>query len=151
MRVFLILLAIVAVSFFVACGDDDDDDDGGATPVGIALQEWSVVSDVSVGPAGPFEFTIENVGPMDTHEFVIFKTDLAPGALPTLDDGTVDEEGEGVELIDEVEDIAVDATETLTVDLAAGDYVFICNILDEEEDPPEAHYQEGMRTGFSVR
>lgn len=149
MRIFLVLLAIAGTSLFLACGDDDDDD-GGPTAVGITLQEWSVIPDVDSGPAGSFEFTIENVGPMDTHEFVIFKTDLDADNLPTLDDGTVDEEGEGVEIVDEVEDVAVDATETLTVDLETGDYVFICNILDEEEDPPEAHYQEGMRVGFTV-
>jgi hypothetical protein len=52
------------------------------------------------------------VGPEDTHEFVVFKTDLAADALPTASDGSVDEEGEGVELVDEIEDIAVGDTPT---------------------------------------
>jgi hypothetical protein len=73
------------------------------------------------------------VGPEDTHEFVVFKTDLGPDALPTAADGSVDETGEGVELIDEIEDIAPgDTPPPLTVSLDAGSYVFICNIVEEE-------------------
>jgi len=37
---------------------------------------------------------------------------------------------------------------TPTVDLEAGSYVLICNIFDDAEN--EAHYQEGMRTAFTV-
>ena len=36
----------------------------------------------------------------------------------------------------------------MTLDLEAGNYVLICNIYDADED--EAHYQEGMRTAFTV-
>ena len=50
--------------------------------------------------------------------------------------------------MDEVEDIAVGDTPTLTVDLTAGSYVLICNICDEAEQ--ESHHQEGMRTTFTV-
>ena len=71
-------------------------------------------------PAGDVTFNVTNTGPEDIHEFVVFMTDLAPDALPTAPDGSVDEEGEGVELIDEIEDIAVGDTPTLTVALDAG-------------------------------
>jgi uncharacterized cupredoxin-like copper-binding protein len=60
----------------------------------------------------------------------------------------VDETGEGVTLQDEIEDIEVGDTQTLTVDLAAGSYVLICNIYDKAEK--EAHYQQGMRVEFTV-
>ena len=40
-----------------------------------------------------------------THEFVIFKTDLPQDQLPTNSDGDVDEEGTGVTHIDEIEGI----------------------------------------------
>jgi hypothetical protein len=53
-----------------------------------------------------------------------------------------------MEVIDEIEDLAVDTSETLSVDLVAGPYVLICNIYDKKEK--ESHYQEGMRTGFTV-
>ena len=71
--------------------------------------------------------------------------------LPTDDDGAVLETGEGMEVVDEIEDIPIGDTPTLTVDLAAGSYVLICNILQEEPDGTlEAHYSVGMRTGFTV-
>jgi hypothetical protein len=38
----------------------------------------------------------------------------------------------------------------LTVDLDAGSYALICNIVEEEEGEPEAHYAEGMRADFTV-
>jgi uncharacterized cupredoxin-like copper-binding protein len=145
----LLLLAVVLPLFVAGCGDDD----GATTPAGegttvnVTLQEFNVVPDADSGPAGEFTFDITNVGPEDTHEFVVFKTDLAPDNLPTTADGSVDETGEGVELIDEVEDVAVDTDESLTVDLDAGNYVFICNIVEDDE----VHYAEGMTTGFTVK
>ena len=76
------------------------------------------------------------------------KTDLEPTALPTDENGAVVETGEGIELIGEIEDIPVGETQSVTLDLEAGNYVLICNIFDEGEQ--EAHYQEGMRTTFTV-
>jgi uncharacterized cupredoxin-like copper-binding protein len=149
-----ILVATVAALSLVAagCGDDDDGGEtaatGGGTTVDVTVQEFAVIPASSSAPAGDVTFDVTNKGPDDTHEFVVFKTDLAPDALPTVEDGSVDEEGEGVELIDEIEDIAVGDTPTLTVSLDAGNYVFICNIYDEAEK--EAHYQEGMRVAFTV-
>ena len=152
-----ISVATVAVLCLVAaaCGDDDGGTTaatgaatGGATTVDVTVQEFAVIPASSSAPAGDVTFDVTNKGPDDTHEFVVFKTDLAPDALPTVADGSVDEEGEGLELIDEIEDIAVGDTPTLTVSLDAGNYVFICNIYDKAEK--EAHYQEGMRVAFTV-
>ena len=91
--------------------------------------------------AGDLTFDVTNDAEQ-THEFVIFKTDLAEDALPTDDDGDVDEAGEGVELVDEIEDIEAGATESLTVTLDAGSYVFICNL--------PGHYGQGMHTSFTA-
>jgi uncharacterized cupredoxin-like copper-binding protein len=134
-----------------ACG-------GGASPsptemaegstVAVTLQEWAVVPDVESAPAGSVTFNVTNEGPDDVHEFVILGTDLAPDALPTDETGTVDEAGEGIEVIDEIEDIAVGDSGSVTVDLEAGSYVLLCNIYTEEE--AEAHYTMGMRTAFTV-
>jgi uncharacterized cupredoxin-like copper-binding protein len=117
----------------------------GAT-VNVTLQEFAVVPDPTSVSAGDVTFHVTNDGPDDIHEFVIFRTDLAPDALPTAEDGTVDEEGEGLELIDEIEDIPVGESQDLTVPLEAGSYVLICNIAESGE----VHYTLGMRTGFSV-
>lgn len=154
LRFILTILALFSFALVVAaCGDDDDDGDGtGVTgsEVFVTLQEFSIDLGYDTGPDGAFLFNITNDGPEDTHEFVVFKTDLAPDALPTGEDGSVDEEGEGVELIGEVEDIVVDANESLELDLEAGKYVFICNIVEEEEGEKIVHYANGMSTGFTV-
>jgi uncharacterized cupredoxin-like copper-binding protein len=119
-----------------------------ATTIDVTLQEFAVIPAQDSAPAGSITFQVENTGPDDVHEFVVIKTDLAPDALPTDENGAVEEGGEGMEVIDEIEDIPVGETPSLAVDLDAGNYVLICNIWDEEEQ--EAHYQMGMRTGFTV-
>ena len=139
------VLTLVAVLGLVAAACSSDE--GGGT-VGVTLQEFAVVPAESSIGAGEVTFEVTNGGPDDVHEFVVFKTDLAPDALPTGEDGSVDEAGEGLELINEIEDIAVGDAPTLTVSLDAGNYVLICNIYDESE--LEAHYQEGMFVGFTV-
>ena len=82
------------------------------------------------------------------HEFVVLKTDLDAGDLPTDDTGAVDEAGEGITVIDEIEDIPVGESQNLSVSLDAGHYVLLCNIYSEDEQ--EAHYTMGMRTNFTV-
>ena len=119
-----------------------------ATTVDVTLQEWAVVPSPGSVAAGSITFKVVNSGPEDVHEFVILKTDLDPGALPADDTGAVDEEGEGMEVIDEIEDIPVGETQELTATLAAGSYVLLCNIYSEDE--LEAHYKMGMRTAFTV-
>ena len=121
---------------------------GGGTTIDVTLQEWSVNPSPASAPAGEVTFTVTNDGPEDIHEFVVLKTDLDPGDLPTDDHGAVTEDGEGIEVVDEIEDIPVGETQELTVTLEAGNYVLLCNIYSEDED--EAHYQMGMRTAFEV-
>ena len=125
-----------------------DGDGGDATAVAVTLQEWAVVPDAESAPAGDVVFTVTNDGPEDIHEFVVLRTDLDPADLPVDEDGVVSEEGEGIEVIDEIEDIAVGASEELTVTLEAGSYVLLCNIWSEDEG--EAHYQMGMHSAFTV-
>jgi uncharacterized cupredoxin-like copper-binding protein len=143
-----VVIAVLALAAG-ACGDDDGDGETGAGgAIGITLQEFAVIPSPAQAPAGDVTFDVTNEGPDDVHEFVVFATDLAPEALPTVEDGSVDETGEGVELQGEIEDIAVGDTQSVTIDLAAGNYVLICNIYDAAEQ--ESHYQEGMRVTFTV-
>ena len=121
---------------------------GTATTVAVTLQEWSVLPASDSAPAGSITFQVTNTGPEDVHEFVVLKTDLDPGALPVDANGAVTEEGEGIEVVDEIEDLAVGASQELTVTLAAGKYVLLCNIYSDTEK--EAHYKMGMRTAFTV-
>jgi len=151
------LTVSVAIVLLPGCSSNDEgggDTTGaaaGATTVTVGLQEFAVSADPASVPAGSITFDVSNTGPDDVHEFVVIKTDLGATGLPTGDDGAVLEDGEGMEVVDEIEDIAVDDTQSLTVDLDAGAYVLICNILQEEPDGTlEAHYTEGMRTDFTV-
>jgi hypothetical protein len=120
--------------------------------VDVALQEWAVLPASSSVNAGPVTFKVANNGPDDPHELVIVKTVLGPGDLPTNEFGKVDEEGAGVEVIGEIEEFEPNTTETATFDLAAGSYVLICNILQDEPDgSKEAHYTMGMYVPFTVK
>jgi uncharacterized cupredoxin-like copper-binding protein len=117
---------------------------GGGGGIGATLSDFKIDLAETSATAGEVTFDIQNDGP-STHEFVVFKTDLAPDALPTIEDENglplVDEAG-GLEPVDEVEDIPADSSAELTVTLDAGSYVIICNIPD--------HYQQGMHAGFTV-
>lgn len=147
------IVASLAALLLVAssCSDDDEGGETGTDgTVEVTLQEFAVLPGVESAPAGDVTFDVTNTGPEDIHEFVVFATDLAPDALPTAADGSVDETGEGVELIGEIEDIPVDATQSTTLSLDAGNYVFICNIVEDEGGETIVHYQQGMRIGFTA-
>ena len=113
-------------------------DDGG---VGVTLADFTITADPDSASAGEVTFDVTNDAEQ-THEFVVFQTDLAPDQLPTEEGGDVDEAGEGVELVDEIEDIEGGSTQSLTVNLDAGSYVLICNL--------PGHYGQGMHAGFTV-
>ena len=114
------------------------DDDGG---VGVTLADFTITADPDSASAGEVTFDVTNDAEQ-THEFVVFQTDLAADQLPTEEGGDVDEAGEGVELVDEIEDIEGGSTQSLTVNLDAGSYVLICNV--------PGHYAQGMHAGFTV-
>jgi uncharacterized cupredoxin-like copper-binding protein len=147
-RAYRLAAPLIAVLLLAACGGTSSPSVAGTagTTVAVTLQEFSILVDSATAPAGSITFSVQNIGPEDVHEFVIVKTDLDPGDLPTDDEGAVTEEGEGMEVINEIEDIAVDATQELTVNLDAGKYVLICNIVEDGE----VHYAQGMRTAFTV-
>jgi len=118
----------------------------GATTVDVTLKEFAVFS-VDSAPAGEVTFNVTNGGPDEVHEFVVIATDLAPGGLPTDERGAVDEEGDGIEVVGEIGILLVGETQQLTVDLAAGSYVLVCNISDGVNTP---HYQFDMYTSFEA-
>lgn len=136
------ILALPLATVLVGCGS--------ATTVDVTLREFAITPSVASVPAGAVTFEVTNDGPNDIHEFVVIRTDLALDALPADGDGAVLEDGEGMEVVDEIEDLAVGASETLALDLEAGSYVLICNIVEDDEGETEAHYALGMRTAFSV-
>lgn len=144
------VVAATAVLLLSAAGCGDDDDDGGAE-VDVVLSEFIVdPADDSV-EAGEVTFALDNQGG-ETHEFVVVEAASADD-LPVDDDGAFDEEAFGEDnVLGEVEDIAAGDTAELTLDLEAGDYVLLCNIVEDEEGGEvESHFAEGMHTtAFTV-
>ena len=117
--------------------------------VKVTLTEWAVIPDKTSATAGNVTFEVTNAGPQYKHEFVIIKTDLDPADLPADSTGKVDETGAGIQFVGEVEELEIGATETASFDLTAGKYVLICNIV-EAAGGHESHYNQGMRTAFTV-
>jgi len=85
--------------------------------------------------AGTSTFAISNAGAI-AHELLVFKSDLAPAAYPTDAAGDIKEEGAGVALLSDGDNIDPAGSQTRTVDLAAGTYLFVCNI--------PGHFKAGM-------
>jgi uncharacterized cupredoxin-like copper-binding protein len=150
---------VLVVGLVSACSDDGEEPTDGTTSepaaasggtVEVTLQEFAVSATPASVSAGSVTFEVTNEGPDDVHEFVVIQTELAVTDLPTDEDGAVLEDGDGMTVVDEIEDLEVGASESLTVDLDAGPYALICNIVEKEDGEPEAHYSEGMRTAFEV-
>lgn len=120
------------------------------TTLDVTLDEWRVEPEAESVPAGTIAFELTNVGE-DEHEFAVTKGDSIDG-LPLADDDTVDiplleEEGE---FVGEVEAFPSGGECAGTFDLEPGRYVLFCNLVHEEEEGVENHFQEGMATEFVV-
>ena len=138
-RIILAGAALGLVLPLTGCGGDP----GTATgPIAVPLTDYRVSPTRDATAAGPTSFAIDNRSGATTHEFVVVRTDLDPAHLPTDEDGAFDEKGEGIEFIDEKENIGPDHQASLTVDLKPGRYVLLCNLED--------HYARGMYQRFEV-
>ena len=110
----------------------------GGSSIAATEKDFEISLDPSTASAGEVTFDISNEGP-STHEFVVVQSDLAADQLP-VKDGLVSEDA--VTVVDEAEDIAPSTTTDLSVDLDAGTYIIICNVV--------GHYQQGMHTTLTV-
>ncbi len=149
-------LAIVVIAS--SCGSDFNDandandangsssDTGGtatdapSNDIGGHVKEWEVEVDAESATAGEITFTIDNDGTIG-HEFLVVKTDIAPGEIP-VDGDHFPEDASGIEVIDEIGEFDKETTEQLVVTLEPGNYQLVCNLPD--------HYANGMHTGFQV-
>jgi uncharacterized cupredoxin-like copper-binding protein len=105
------------------------------------VKEYAVALDSATIAAGRIRLTAHNAGTIE-HEIVAFRTDLAEGDLPLVN-GSVDEEGAGITHIEpEAEDIPVGGSKSITMNLTAGRYVFLCNV--------PGHYKLGMHSVLTV-
>jgi hypothetical protein len=117
--------------------------------VAVTLQEFSVTPAQASAPAGRVTFQAKNTGPEDEHELVVIRTDRDPGDLPTKSDGSVNEEGAGLDAVGEIEEFKVGTTQSKAFDLAAGSYVLICNVVEKDKGqdrgPLPARHAHGLQ------
>jgi len=105
-----------------------------ATSPTVDLTEWKVTVAGTI-KSGKTDLTIAN-------ELLVFKSDRAPSAYPTDAAGNIKEEGAGVTLVSDGDNIDPAGTQTRSIDLAPGKYLFVCNI--------PGHFKQGMFTVVTV-
>ena len=105
------------------------------------VKEWAVAIDAAEAKAGDVKFTMKNEGAVP-HEFIIVKTEFAPGKIPLGPDNRFKEDGAGVFVPGEISEWNPGATGTVTLKLEAGNYQLLCNIA--------GHYANGMYTQLTV-
>jgi iron uptake system component EfeO len=124
----LVALAIVPALAFAACdGSTASSGTPTAVPSGVVHVDAAkdgpytfTPSSITV-PAGKVTFSVRNAG-NEEHEFEVFK---------------------GETVVDEIEGLVPGLTKSLTVDLAAGDYTFVCKL--------NGHDQLGMKGTLTVK
>ncbi len=106
-----------------------------AADVNIDLAEWKVAVPSTL-TAGQVNLVMKNSGTVE-HELLVFKSDLPLSAYPKDASGDIVEDGPGVNLVSDGENIAPGGTQTRALDLSQpGTYVFVCNI--------PGHFKSGM-------
>ena len=84
---------------------------------------------------GTSNFTISNIGTIP-HELLVFKSDLQPSAYPVDAAGNIEEEGAGVSLLSDGDNVDPGGSQVRAIDLTPGSYLFVCNIA--------GHFKAGM-------
>jgi len=140
------VVALVAGLGLTSCGADPTNfgqtpEDTISNKITGNVHEWGIDVSAQKAKAGEITFAIANFGSIP-HEFIVVKTDFKPGEIPLGANNRFDEEGEGVEAIDEIKEFEVDTSHVLKVNLEPGAYQVLCNI--------EGHYKNGMYKAFTV-
>lgn len=146
----LVIPATIVAGAFVAlgCGSDSGTTTAADTntapaaaaaakAITIDMGEYFYSPKSATARAGSVTITAPNKGKLP-HELVLAHTDAAPGKLPTLPDGSVDEaklEAQG-KAPGEIPEVAAGKSGKATLKLPAGRYVMYCNI--------PGHYAAGM-------
>lgn len=106
----------------------------------VKLTDNTIQLDPRTANAGRVTFEVINTANGNTeHEFVVLSTDIDDGHLP-VHNGQVMESR--FKKMGEVEDLARGSTKRLSLKLAPGRYVLICN--------RPGHYEMGMHTSLVV-
>lgn len=107
-----------------------------ASTVKIVMKDRSFQSSRRTVPAGKVTFVVRNAGTME-HEFVVLRTNRLPRALPMKGQQASEAGAKG-----EIEEFASGRTKRLTLTLAPGKYVLLCNL--------PGHYKRGQYLAFTV-
>ena len=107
--------------------------------VAVTLKEFGVVATPASALAGHVTFAVQNAGAIP-HEFVVVESDLAPDALPQVNQKLVDVAQ--VRVVAKTEPFDSGKKQALTAELQPGRYVLLCNVA--------SHYISGMYTAFEV-
>lgn len=106
----------------------------------MRLSEFEVSLSADTVPAGTVTFRLMNDGAV-VHNFRVIKTDLAADELP-VDEAAFTVDEDQVDVLASGGNLDASTQEKVTVDLAPGSYVLVCNI--------PTHYDAGMHTAFTV-
>ena len=105
------------------------------------MANMAMVLSTEQAKAGPVTFQVSNKSESLVHEFIVVKTDLSLDALPyNREENEIKEDG--LSSLGEVEDLNPGASGTLTLDMAPGQYVLLCN--------KTGHFKAGMAHSFAV-
>lgn len=105
-------------------------------------KEWAISLDAYSHNAGSITFDLTNAGTI-AHEFLVVRTDLTSTELLANVDATTKRIDEALlDVVNEQPEYEPGVPGTVTVDLAPGHYVVMCNI--------EGHYKAGMYADFDV-
>jgi uncharacterized cupredoxin-like copper-binding protein len=164
-----VLTVAVLTAVLSGCGSDRNASDKSSAPASataFVLNEWSITPPTIRLKAGKVRIIATNNG-SETHELVIVRADDT-AALPTKSDGSVDEDKIAeADKPGEIPDLAAGKSATKTLNLSAGNYVAICNLVDQMGNGGmggnnngsggmgnggmgHVHYRLGMRTQFTV-
>jgi uncharacterized cupredoxin-like copper-binding protein len=103
--------------------------------IAAGLSEWHVAVPTTI-KAGTVVLEAANFGTIQ-HELLVFRSDLPPSQFPIDANGDIVEDGPGINLISDGDNLDPGTTQTRTVDLTQpGTYLFVCNI--------PGHFKAGM-------
>jgi uncharacterized cupredoxin-like copper-binding protein len=103
----------------------------------VDMSEYKFAPARITADAGTLRVTAKNSG-SQPHEFVVIRTDAAPGELP-VHDGRASEKGS----VGEIAEQEPGSSGSHAFRLKTGRYVFVCNV--------PGHYAAGMRGSLVVR
>jgi uncharacterized cupredoxin-like copper-binding protein len=136
-----LVLGIVLAA--AACGGAGSGAAGQAAPattIAVSMLDNAIKLDAPSAAAGKITFSVKNMGSV-AHSLVVLKINLDESKIPASaqDPSKVDERGS----VGSLGQLQPSQSKDLTLDLAAGKYVLICN------EP--GHYLSGMHTSFTVK